>query len=222
MRRVKLRLMTWNMQGGNKDKYLQIAQYMKKYKINIACLQETGTLPNDYAKTPATINNINVKTGDFKVGASAALIFTTLNYDNDIGQNNRCSMAILSEPAVLGMWAIPGPNRLRPLVGIKIPGDMWIYTVHAPSGNPNAASGVTKSMLDDMPLAHGKWICVGDYNCPPTDIAGGNLTAIGGLKATHKNGGRLDYAVTGNIKLTLQDQGIEPLFSDHWSQIFDF
>ncbi|HVJ52186.1 MAG TPA: endonuclease/exonuclease/phosphatase family protein [Aliidongia sp.] len=216
--------MTWNMQGGNKDKYYQIADYMKKHNINIACLQETGTLPKDYAKNPKTINNIALNTGDFKTGASSGMIYTTINYDNDTGQNNRCSMAILSEPAVLDMWAIPGPNNLRPLLGIKIPGDIWVYTVHAPSGNPNSASGVTVSMLDDMPLAQRtkRWVCAGDYNCPPAQIGGGGRTTVGGLAPTHKNGGMLDYAVTGNIALTHQSQGIEPLFSDHWSQIFDF
>lgn len=216
-----LRLMTWNMQGGNEGKYDKISQYMKHYKINIVCLQETGTLPNSYVNREATINDVRIRTGAVSGLAPGGMLCSVVNYNNDAGGHNRCSLAILSEPAVLKIWAIPGPSKLRPIIGIQLAGNRWIYCVHAPSGHPSSAAGVTSSMLDDIPLAHANWACIGDYNCSPDRINCANTTAAGGLAPTHIGGGRLDYAIARNLSVIHQNQGVVPLVSDHYSQIFD-
>lgn len=214
-----MRYLTWNMQGGNDGKFSNIAGFMRKNGIQIACLQETGTLPSQYVQDTRSINGIRVNTGTYNSGGRSGANLSVMNFNNNLGQNNRCSLAIFCEEAVLDYDVVAAPtDKLRPMIGISIPGDRWIYCIHAPSSS--GAAGVATSMLRQIPATRTKWACFGDYNCEPARIqCPANAAIIGGTNSTHQNGGKLDYVVSKTIKMSLL--AVPKLVSDHYSQAFE-
>lgn len=214
-----MRYVTWNMQGGNDGKFGDVASLMQKNGIQVACLQETGTLPSQYVQQTKTVNGIQVSVGTFNGGGSSrGANYSVINFNNNLGQNNRCSLAIFCEDAVLDYAVVAAPSdRLRPMIGIRISGDRWIYSIHAPSSK--SAAGVASSMLRQIPAAQTKWACFGDYNCEPAQIqCPGGAATVGGTASTHQNGGKLDYVVAKGI--TLAPAKVTKLVSDHYSQAF--
>jgi hypothetical protein len=214
-----MRFMTWNMQGASGGKIGQVMAHMSLHGIEVACLQETGGFPEEYLNDAETIGNLVLYTGTVSRNHR---YYDVLQYDSTVSYgagNNRCSLAILCEPAILEKNVVEhASEKLRPLIGIKISGDRWIYNIHAPSSS--GAAGVSNRLLSDIPAAHALWACLGDYNCAPASLtrpAGTNV--VNGQQITHQNGGILDYAVTCGMQLTLQSQ-LSFLSSDHYSQIF--
>ena len=212
-----MRLMTWNMQGGNDGKFSLVANFMKKHKIQVACLQETGTLPKQYVDDTRTVNNVALSLGTFSTGSRSGFL-SVVNFDNDLGRNNRCSLAIFCEEAILDYDVIAAPaNALRPLIGIKIPGDRWIYSIHAPASG--GAAGTASAMLNNIPAGR-NWVVLGDFNCDPSSMRSKGFTVTSGGSPTQQSGGTLDYAVSSNITLS-HASSLDSLTSDHYSQVFD-
>jgi hypothetical protein len=212
------RILTWNMQGG--DKMHLLTAYVRSNDIDVACLQECGVLPDGFVGNTAArnVNGVSLKEGTVKIGKEiwSVINFCASQLDAD---NKRCSLAIMTRLAVLDHWAVSASSRLRPLIGIKLPGDLWVYTIHAPSNA--SAAGVSDSLLDDVPLSH-KYICLGDWNCAKATLRGNGsmYNAVSGGSSTHQSGGLIDYAVTKGVSARFV-QSTATLASDHYSQVFE-
>jgi hypothetical protein len=130
-------------------------------------------------------------------------------------------MTILCKDVVLNYTFVDAQDpKLRPLLGIELPGNRWVYTIHAPSGKPAFAKKTIISMLTQ--LGQGPWICVGDFNLDPgdvTDITRWNVEGSG--EGTQQSGGELDFMVhslSGVGGVTVTPLGT---MSDHRALSFD-
>jgi len=236
---------SWNMQGA--QAYADPVGQSKKRKAlegsnisdalnllahgtDVLALQEAGGAPADWNLGAGASNGVALSVGYIQVGTTRRQrhVFVVW-YDsvaNGGAANNRCSMAVLcrttANVAPLAYQAVAHHAAgLRPLIGVHTPSGLWVYSIHAPSGNHNAASGVANSLLSAIP-GPGHWLCAGDYNCQPTDMVargyGGRVVAGGGV--THQNGHRLDFAVRSPLAIASIDQNAPVLISDHYSQSF--
>lgn len=236
-----MHVMTWNMQGaqgsyqegGGKRKQLEgtnIADaigFLANGKVSVLALQETGGPPVDWDLNPAVIGGFNLMTGVVQLGTErrpkGAFVVWYDSMANTTASHDRCSMAVLSTNfsgtvATARADAISGPSaNLRPLVGLKTADDIWVYSIHAPSGNHNAAAGVAESQLNSID-PNRDYICMGDYNCPPWMMRGRGFQVCATKLATQQAGNTLDYAVYSGIQVRLDNT--TSLTSDHYSQTF--
>lgn len=244
-------LMSWNMQGAQgyahpqpgtlKRKRLQgsnisDALNLLSSKIDVLALQEVGGAPAGWNLAPQLINNRIINTGIITVGTRTrpkqAFVMWYDSVANGGAANNRCSMALLYR--LPGQAAMPGLRviahqaaGLRPLIGMQGPRGTWIFTIHAPSGNHLAASGVANNLVAQIAGALGPgpahWVCAGDYNCSPQDMVRRGFPAnrvISRNKATHRNGSTLDFAIRSPMAIVGLDHHTGSLMSDHFSQAF--
>lgn len=219
---------------------VNLAGIMNKFrqnKLDVICLQEAGACP-DYL--------------DFKVGHKNGVQYLYGTYTPDGGKrrkvptresckltlyfmwfdtglhggrsNNRCSLAILSKEKPIAYDVIKKKSAptLRPLIGVQLGGNQWVYSIHAPSGNHKAASGVADSLLKKIKAP--KYVCAGDFNCEPASMTARGHQTFYSEYLTHERGGKLDFLVAKGCRVRTAneanlDPGVEA--SDHFSQAFE-
>jgi len=236
-------VMTWNMQGaqgyadraGGKNKRKRLegtnvsdAINMIGPDLDVLCLQEAGSAPDGWGLQARIVNGYQLDVGLVTLGtrrrtrtALVAWYDSTVNLN---AGNDRCSMAIIStshtNAATLGVTFRPA-TPLRPLLGLQTASGVWIYSLHAPSGNHNAAAGYMRSLINRIPNGR-HWVCAGDYNCSPADMVnegfGGRVVATN--DATHIGGNTLDFAIRSPLAIVTLDVNGGALMSDHFSQKF--
>ena len=230
----------WNMQGAQastttssgKRKALEglnisDALSLLSHGVDVLALQEVGGAP-DWGLAARVVGGVNLDVGVVELGSRRRRVQAKVVWYDSLKTNakhDRCSMAVIAtnySNNATTVRAVAHHNaNLRPLVGIRTALNIWVYSIHAPSGNHNAASGVAYSMLGQIPNSH--WICAGDYNCSPADMRNRGLPAnrvIATTNATHQNGNTLDFAVRSPLAIVSLHTGVGTLTSDHYSQSF--
>lgn len=227
-------VVSWNMQGAwmqNAGRTLETSNLsdalgLLKHGVTALCLQEAGACP--YALPRQTVGNRQIDVGTIQIGSSTrgrqALVAWYDSCVNIGASHNRCSMAIVSTSFTGSVDVIEHQAAtLRPLLGIELANGDWLYSVHAPSGNHNTASGVANSLLGQIAGAR-RFTCVGDYNCDPNDMTARGHSPISGADATHQNGNRLDFAIARGPTVSMAAPaalGLTQLVSDHYGQTFN-
>ena len=203
---------TINMQGGNKW-----AETLSATKdADFICLQECGSLPSAWN---AQSQGNSVSTAFVNLGTEMSMnYFHVVHYEFG-NTNDRCSLAVLGRPAT-GKWNLVSHTNagLRPLIGLEASNGAWVYSIHAPSGNHNAAAGVAKSLIGK--ISQTSWVVAGDYNCPPSKMGGSGGTVVASGTSTQQSGNELDYIVHSN-NLKGEHKKAFSVGSDHWGQRFD-
>jgi hypothetical protein len=222
-----VKVLTWNMQGGNDEKWGTAKTFLKDY--DVICLQEGGTPPSYMvnAMTKSTLTNysylkdLSEKIGRNKVGYNLAHYTWESTKDGKEASNTRCSLAVLSKlnfDYIRVLAPTTHKKTRRPVIGVRLETDeIWAYCIHAPSGRSFSAAGYTREMVAQM-VGDDEWFCAGDYNCEPLimerhleDYAGLSVESTG--KATQQGGGQLDYVVVSGANAT--DKVLCGLNSDH-------
>jgi endonuclease/exonuclease/phosphatase family metal-dependent hydrolase len=229
-----VKVLTWNMQGGNDEKWGTAKSFLKDY--DVICLQECGTPPS-YLKSAMAQSTFDAncsylrghseKIARNKVSIDIVYHKWETEKDGKEKSNPRCSLAILSKSSFDAIHQIlPTTHKetRRPVIGIRLEREkVWAYCIHAPSGRPTAAGNYTREMLATIPNDR-SWFCAGDFNCDPR-IMGAFLRRLNGVrvdstgKATQQNGGELDYVVVrGGVAWNMELIGKD---SDHYPVSMD-
>ncbi len=235
---------TWNMQGaqGYSDPVGQskkrkafegtnvsdVLNLVAKGDVDVAAIQEAGGAPSGWPLDRRNVGGYALDVGLVSVGTSSrsksVFVVWYDSYENGDASHNRCSIGILSRcytnAAGTRRYGVKSAHAgLRPLVGHETASGVWVYSIHAPSGNHNAASGVAAALIGSIPAGR-RWVCAGDYNCPPNFMTARGYNPIASTQKTHQNGNILDYAIVdANTACTLLG-GTQVLVSDHYSQTF--
>jgi hypothetical protein len=146
-------VVTWNMEGsGGSDSKSQIVRsLMKDDEVNAICLQECGSLFNWAVNSSPEPN--------WYVAVHEVWSPSTVN--------DRCSLAILTRGQPTQTKVISANSLTqRPLVGVKILGNYWVWTVHAPARRNGAGDqAYIQAVLSAANSNSGvSWICAGDFN----------------------------------------------------------
>lgn len=197
---------SWNMQGGSN--WGQVRQLREHDMIS---LQESGTPP---FMGSLTLQPSGVHTGTYNFGTrSRPDVRHVAHWQNDINSHARNSLTILSTAPITNTQLLPAPSpTLRPGLMAETHG-INLVDIHAPSGNHNAAAGVTNSILRQAPPS---FMAMGDFNAPPEVMARRvphSVTHPSG--ATQQSGNTLDYAVhSRDFQGTMEQTTV---MSDHWA-----
>jgi hypothetical protein len=232
-------VVTWNMQGaqasdgnGKKRKKLEgtnisDALNLLSLGVDALLLQEVGGYPEGWKLKPVNLANkviLHCEVVNLGTKRHASEVFVVW-YDgkaNGMATHDRCNMAVISKSHTATYSAVTHPNSpsLRPLVGLETAKGLWLYSIHAPSGNHNAAAGVANSLLGEID-PNKKWLCGGDYNCSPQDMKGKGWAPVASDYQTHQSGNTLDFAIGKGCSVTLLAADKITMVSDHYSQCFE-
>lgn len=197
---------SWNMQGGsNWSQVHQLRQH------DMIALQESGTPP---FMANLTQQPSGVFTGQHNFGSSRRPdVRHVAHWQNDINSHARNSLTVLSTEPITNAQLLPAPSPdLRPGLMVETHG-INLVDIHAPSGNHNAAAGVTRSILNHAPPS---FLAMGDFNAPPRVMSQRVAhTVTHPTGATQQSGNTLDYAIHspdfhGSV-------GHTTVMSDHWA-----
>nr|WP_274389819.1 endonuclease/exonuclease/phosphatase family protein [Azospirillum doebereinerae] len=221
--------MTWNMQGagsGTGTSNASDALSALRKGADVLLLQEAGGVP-DWGLKKTSCGGVKLLHGFRNFGSDRKAIEAQVIWfdstENTNAMHDRCSMGIIATN-FSGTYGVVthNSNGLRPLIGILTNDGVWVYNIHAPSGNHKAASGVAANLLGQIGGKE-KFICAGDYNCTPADMMLRGFKAVSGGGATHQNGNTLDFAVGQKVTVTpyvSMFSTMPTLVSDHYSQCF--
>ncbi|MEI9985108.1 MAG: hypothetical protein WDN69_19085 [Aliidongia sp.] len=139
-----MRVISWNFQGASGGKIGLLMDYMAKNDIEVACIQESGSLPKDYLNDTETLGELTIYKGHV---TRHNMTYNVVQFDASLNfgaGNDRCSVAVICAPIMLNkhLIAMDG-TKLRPLLGVEVPGHMWFYSIHAPANRAAAAVSET-------------------------------------------------------------------------------
>lgn len=220
-------VMTWNMQGSAKsEKTTNIAEVLPLLNkgVDLLLLQEVGSCM-DWKLERKTILGVKLRHGLIPVGTSMARVYWYDSKENGAASHDRCSMAVIS-PHITHLDIVKHrtSGTLRPLIGARLSNGLWIYNIHAPSKGHKAASGVADRLISERcKFAKEKYACIGDFNCPPSEMEGKGYNVEAADWETHIGGNTLDYAVYKGLTVMLMSAKALDLpvkMSDHYSQLF--
>lgn len=219
----KMQLQTWNMQGGNNWQQVEGLASGKPGCPMVICLQECGTPPNYklLQTLPNGIQIYSVQIGTISRGSTFYLIYKEWG-----ASNIRCSLAILGEAAYLDKWIgrtwlqNGSSDGTRPMLGLEVEKDCWVFCVHAPSGNHKAAAGHTAAQINravgQVSSNSPSWVCAGDFNAPPDLMKAYGFDVTAPSHATQQSGNILDYFVSTS-DTTVEMMDCKSAVSDHYS-----
>jgi hypothetical protein len=161
-------LVTWNMQGGNNQKWVdEVSQFRRLSGCRYICLQEVGTLPESAGMGP--LHKIgDGGRGQYRVGTWNRwhlLFFEALDV-----LNPRCSLAILTKQAItpppLYYWYRPVMDR--PAIGVRV-GNACYVCVHSRKGEVSLISHYFWNVLNHDGIT--RVFLAGDWNRPPNELS---------------------------------------------------
>jgi len=171
-RRLRMNLVTWNMEGGN-DSYTNkwrndVLRLFSQddIKADVCCLQECGRPPGS-ARPGSPFPNLPPGVEYYTWGGSTSRETDKHIFIYEWGVNPRCSLAVVSNelPTRVQLFEIQN-NPLRPALGIELYGRCY-FTIHAKSGGGADAIDLIQLVNNSC---NNPWIVAGDFNREPNTL----------------------------------------------------
>lgn len=209
---TELSVYTQNMQGGCNMGYVKPAILHH----DICVFQECGSPGFLGHATSVATAFPGVTTGTINFGTTYRPAIYCYVFHNN---GNRCSQIVVLREDLCGgapvPILIPAPSpTLRPMVGVVVNG-CAVLSVHAPSGNHNAAVGVVRSQLVQLTNQQSSFIVAGDFNSDVGQQACATVQALASPVPTHQSGGTLDGMVCSQSVNAMSIDPVTNHLSDH-------
>jgi cytolethal distending toxin subunit B len=192
----------------------------------IVALQEAGDVPQSALLTQRTFpqaGGLPMAEYQWNLGSTSRPLNYFIYFSRVNQGANRVNLAIVSRVLADEVIVLPASVRYgRPIIGIRIGSDFF-FSFHA-LANGGSDSGVMVAAVHDYFMAmandrdpvrslrgrQAQWMILGDFNRNPEDLrallqrnynaASNNATIVSQASSTQISGGRLDYAVLGQLR----------------------
>lgn len=160
---MSFKLVTWNMQGNNDDKYASIVNWLSVGGVDVVCLQEASDFFKQQNITHTDGNGVSIGTYKYGRGEPANFVYYPFGTGNE-----RCSLGIIYKKGTGNYDTIffKNSDTLRPLLGIEYDKDKYIYNIHAPASSGSAS--VANCLMGNITAK--QWLCAGDFNAEPDNL----------------------------------------------------
>jgi cytolethal distending toxin subunit B len=227
-----MRAITWNMQGGTnslESKWrFTVSRLIKRFDPDFLCLQEAGALPPSSFEAdppplrcpPGTVAPATNQDGapcrfvHWFPGDQEGAIWNFFWMETDL-RGRRVNLAVGSKDFPEQLLYVPptrcanGRGGKRPSIGIGMPNNLQIWTVHANSMGPHDPPiNDAVNLLEEISIFAAmtpniSWAALGDYNNSPDSLENGiaaknpplnpplSVSPPDGM--THQSGAELDY-----------------------------